>query len=137
MVNQAKTRIAACSCGALSAETRGEPAQINMCACFACQRRSGAAFTYTAFFPEDAVAIASEHRRWRRATHSGGTHDAYFCPVCACTVMTRLSAIPGLVGIAVGCFADSSFAPPMTFFWSSLRHQWLATDDAIVRSETQ
>lgn len=132
-----QTRTASCSCGALRAEMRGEPVQINMCACFACQRRSGAAFSYTAFFPEADVSIEGERRIWRRATHSGGTHDAYFCPVCASTVMTRLSAIPGLAGIAVGCFADPSFAPPTTFFWSSLHHQWFATGDAIVHAETQ
>ena len=56
------TRFAACVCGQLTASCSGDPAQVSLCHCLACQRRTGSTYGIAAFGslfllrPRDAVA---------------------------------------------------------------------------------
>ena len=45
--------------------------------------------------------------------------------------------MPGMIGIAVGCFADPDFAKPERLFWASRRHRWLDLGEGIALLETQ
>jgi hypothetical protein len=130
-------RIASCLCGNLTATARGEPSDVYACGCVDCQRKSGSAFTYAAIFPESDVTIAGEHRTWRRRGDYGRFIDNRFCPTCGVSVYFHAEGLPGLVGIAVGCFADPNFARPARLFWSSRRHHWLHLPDAISLIEMQ
>ena len=130
-------KTAACACGALSVIAAKAPAQVHACSCLDCQRRSGSAFTYTAFFAETAVTIAGEYRSWRRGSDAGRFHESSFCPVCGSAVFYRLEALPGVLGIPVGAFADSSFAKPANLYWAMRRHPWLEPPDGIDSVERQ
>jgi len=44
------SRTAACSCGQLRIEVRGEPLGMGLCHCLACQRRTGSVFAALAAF---------------------------------------------------------------------------------------
>lgn len=126
------TRTASCACGGLRVVVVGEPSVVNACACLECQRLTGSAFSYTAFFPEAAVrAIVGEHRAWSHARGEQRSHTRAFCPTCAGTVFTRLDAAPGLIGVSVGAFADPSAAKPSRFFWTSRRHRWLGALEGV------
>lgn len=118
-------RTATCACGALRVTTIGPPAMVNACACLDCQRHSGSAFTYTAFFPDTQVQIEGEFRSFREVRSVGRWHEGSFCVVCGVTVLSRLEVLPGLAGVSVGCFADPAFEPPRAFYWASRRHAWL------------
>ena len=126
-----------CLCGGLQITVKGAPAQTNICSCEACQKRSGSAFTYTAFFPEENVAIKGDYKTWRREAHSGGHHDCAFCPECGCSVFTRLGVVPGVVAVAAGCFADPALAQPERFFWTETRHHWLSPIDGVEDMQRQ
>ena len=129
---------ARCSCGGLSVTLAGGPVRINACTCLNCQRRSGSAFTYTAFFPEGAVvAISGEYRVWREIRDAGRWHDSMFCPVCGVAVFSRLEAIPDTIGIAVGCFSDPGFAAPEQFYWTTRRPHWLVLPEDLPTLERQ
>jgi len=131
-------RTAACACGALNVTVRGEPAQVNVCSCHQCQRRSGSAFTYTAFFPEAAiVSIEGEHKSWRSSSDAGRWADGYFCPTCGTAVFSRMESMPGDIAIPVGTFADPDFPAPPKFYWSSRKHRWLTLPEGIELLETQ
>ena len=132
-----RKRIAACGCGRLTVTARGEPVEVYACSCHDCQRRSGSAFTYAALFSDGAVAISGEHKRFRRTAESGRWIETQFCPTCGMTVLFRGEALPDLVGIAVGCFADADFPQPRRLYWASRRHGWLDVPDGIGRMETQ
>lgn len=119
------TRTAACNCGALKLHCEGAPASVNLCSCKSCQRRSGGAFAYTAFYPETAVRIEGASKNWRRPAHSGESHEGHFCPTCGAGVFARLGVAPGMLAVAVGAFADPDFPPPTRFFWTGTRHGWL------------
>jgi hypothetical protein len=120
-------KTAACVCGALSVSVLAPPSHIHACACLDCQRRSGSAFTCTAFFPEAQTAIRGEFRSFRRIADSGRTNEAGFCPSCGSSVFSRLEGWPGVLGVAVGCFADPAFEKPGTLYWTIRQHGWLAT----------
>ena len=38
----------------------------------------------------------------------------------------RAEAMPGLVAVAVGAFADPGFPPPVVSNWEQRQHPWLA-----------
>ena len=93
------TRLAACTCGQLTATTTGEPVRISVCHCHACQRRTGSVFGVQARFPQDAVTVAGDSTVFARTGDAGTTARFHFCPVCGATVYYLMDAIPGMVAI--------------------------------------
>jgi hypothetical protein len=132
------SRTARCKCGELAVTLSGAPVAVHACSCLACQQDSGSAFTYTAIFPEAAVAATEgEHRSWRRIAESGRWMDSSFCPTCGATVFRRWQVLPGMFGVAVGCFADPSFEPPAKLYFASQRHNWLSLPSEVAMIATQ
>jgi hypothetical protein len=137
MASEGPERTACCACGNLTVTTRGDPVDVYLCSCTACQRGTGSAFSYAALFPESAVAIAGETRDYKQYGNSGRAIASSFCPTCGTAVAFRAEGLPGVVGVPVGCFADPSFAKPSKLFWASRRHHWLDLPDDIVLIDTQ
>jgi len=131
------TRIAQCGCGALTATVSGDPLAVYTCSCVNCQRKSGSVFTYAAMFPSAAVTIAGEHKRWRYSGDSGRWVENFFCPTCGVAVGFLSEGMPDMTGIAVGCFADPDFAPPLRLYWASRRHRWLTFHNDLTLLDTQ
>jgi hypothetical protein len=132
-----RERTASCLCGNLTAIARGEPVAVYLCSCRDCQRRSGSAFTYAALFPESDVTVAGEQKTLCRHGDSGRFIENHFCPACGVSVFFLAEGMPGLVGIAAGCFADPDFAQPSRLYWASRHHRWLGLPDHIAKEETQ
>ncbi|MDP3852962.1 GFA family protein [Phenylobacterium sp.] len=116
----------ACACGGLRISLTGPPALVSSCHCLACQRRTGALFGSSAFFPRDQiVSIAGDERTFQRQGDSGGTLTFHFCPTCGSTVYWDNPQVPHLVCVAVGAFADPSFQAPARTIWTETKHGWL------------
>lgn len=122
---ETKTRIVACGCGQLSAQTRGEPIDVYLCSCTDCQRLSGSSYSYQAIFSAAAVTIAGERKTWRHHGEFGRWLDNVFCPNCGNTVIC-LGEVGPEIGICVGAFAEADFPPPQRVYWASRRHRWLS-----------
>lgn len=118
-------RIARCGCGDLTVACRGEPVDVYACSCTTCQQLTGSAYSYCAVFPSSAISVTGERRYWRRTGDSGRWISRYFCPTCGGTICFDYEALPGFVGVPVGCFSDPQFAAPKKLYWSSRRHGWL------------
>lgn len=132
------SRTATCACGALQATVAGAPMNVHTCSCAECQRDSGSAFTYTAFFPESAVqAIRGEYRNWRRTGNLGRWVDTSFCPTCGTAVFRHWEALPVVFGVPVGCFADPSFERPAKLYYAARRHRWLVMPEDVEAIDTQ
>jgi len=56
-------KTAACACGKLTVTVTAPPQTVHACSCLDCQRGSGSAFSYSAFFPDSAVQVAGAKRR--------------------------------------------------------------------------
>jgi hypothetical protein len=135
--NASYPKTAACACGALKVTVTAPPQMVHACACADCQRSTGSAFSYSAFFPESVVEIAGDLKTWRRSSDSARWNESGFCPTCGVTVICRLEALPGIVGVSVGCFNAPDFPGPGRLYWNSRRHQWLELPIGIERVDTQ
>jgi hypothetical protein len=124
-------RTASCACGTIRVTARGMPEIVNACSCLACQKRSGSSFTYTAFFPNDAVKIEGETRVYRETRPAGRWHEVSFCVACGVALLSRIQVLPRLTGVAVGCFSDPGFEAPHAFYWATRRHHWLSAPEGV------
>lgn len=124
-------RLASCSCGKLTARTRGEPTRVSICHCLACQRRTGGVFATQARFPAEAVTIEGESTQYVRVGDEGTAARFHFCPVCGCTVYYLPEAFADVVIIPVGAFADPGFPQPGVSVYGVRRHRWVGLPDDI------
>ena len=119
-------RTAACSCGQLRLTAEGEPVRISMCHCLACQRRTGSAFGIQARFPAERVHVEGRSTEYVRTSDEGEERRFNFCPRCGATVYYHLTAVPDVVAVPIGAFADPGFPPPRISVYESRRHPWVA-----------
>lgn len=124
-------RHASCSCGKLTVGTRGEPTRISICHCLDCQKRTGSVFGAQARFPADAVTVEGQSKEYVRVGESGSSTRFHFCPECGSTVFYRFDAIPDVVAIPVGAFADPDFPPPRVSVYEERQHSWVHLADGI------
>lgn len=118
-------RLASCSCGKLTVGTRGEPIRISICHCLACQKRTGSVFGAQARFPADAVTVEGQSTEYVRIGDEGSSARFHFCPECGSTVFWQLDAVPGVVAIPVGAFADPDFPQPRVSVYGVRQHSWV------------
>lgn len=122
---------AQCTCGALRL-TFAEPPQLTaLCHCLACQRRTGALFSANAFYSVDCVEISGASAEFVRAGDSGGKVRMHFCPACGSTVFWKAEAAPSWIGVAIGSFADPTFAPPALSVFEQSKHKWVQLGEKV------
>jgi hypothetical protein len=118
------TRHASCCCGQLVVDCTGAPSRISICHCLDCQRRTGSVFGVQARYPQDQVRIQGRASAFTRGADSGQPVTFRFCPDCGSTVYYTLASLPGVVGVAVGAFADPGFPAPRVSVYEARRHPW-------------
>lgn len=119
------TRTAECRCGQLKAVCEGEPVRVSVCHCLNCQRRSGSAFTVQARWPAEQVTVTGKTKGWSQRGDEGGVGRFRFCPECGATLVYEIDAMPGLIAVSVGAFADLSFPPPRISVYEIRKHPWV------------
>ena len=136
------TRTATCGCSRVHVTVEGEPALTAACHCDFCQKRTGSAFGYQAYFTQDQrVEIVGETNVYNGSDVDGiesqagreKTPDYHFCPTCGSTVYWTVGDGAGhaLLAIAVGNLVDSDFPSSTREYYTSMRHRWVcAASDA-------
>jgi len=130
------TRTATCGCGRVHVPVDDEPTLIAACHCDFCQKRTGSAFGYQAYFSQDqCVEIVGETKVYDGLEVDGVESQAGreqtprypFCTTCGSTVYWTVGdgADHALIAIAVGNLVDQDFPPPMREYYSSMRHRWV------------
>jgi len=119
------SRVASCSCGALSITCEGEPDLVAVCHCLECKRRTGSAFGVTAFFPRGKTQPDGPAGSYTRTADSGRSIRFSFCPSCGSTVFWEAERAPGAMAVAVGAFADPAFPAPKHVAWPERAHDWV------------
>jgi hypothetical protein len=102
-----------------------------MCHCLACQRRTGSAFGIQARFPSERVSIEGRSTEYVRISDGGESRTFSFCPECGATVYYRLSALPDVIAVPIGAFADPAFPSPTISLYESRRHAWVTVPPAM------
>ena len=120
-------RTSRCSCGDCTAEVEGDPTTSFLCNCEDCRRRTGAPFSWSAYFPNDQVGKVEGAFTTRVIDVPGLPHTRYFCSKCGSTLFWKMDAssrFPGLTGFAAGCFNDPTLAVPALVVRHSQRMPW-------------
>ncbi|WP_140635218.1 GFA family protein [Methylibium rhizosphaerae] len=118
-------RLAACSCGQLTARVTGEPLRVSICHCLACQRRTGSVFGQQARFRRQDVSPSGTSSLYVRVGDEGSKVKFHFCPQCGSTVYYELEGLPDHLAIPVGAFADPSFPAPRVSVYEERMHGWV------------
>ena len=124
-------RSARCSCGCFQVEVVGDPQAVVACHCTECQRRTGSVFGVGAYFASERVKVSGDAVSFSRPAESGQQFISHFCPKCGSTVYWVAAKSPGLIGVAVGAFADQSFPSPVRSVWERTMHPWVEIGVAV------
>jgi hypothetical protein len=110
---------------------------VGACHCTECQRRTGAPFGVSTYFRKEQVRTEGPSKVYGRGSASGQKVEFHFCPACGSTMFWYAEAVPDLIGIAFGAFADSSMPRPTFSVWETTRHPWVAFDHRLDRFAVQ
>jgi hypothetical protein len=124
-------RTAKCCCGDCTITVEGEPAFNAICHCSSCKKRTGSAFGWSAYFPDDNV-IEKTGALSAYSKEGENGYDRYFCSRCGTTLYWKSFAFfADHTGIAGGCFAENPLpAPGLSAFevnrctWVGLPEDW-------------
>jgi hypothetical protein len=86
-------------------------------------------------FPTDRVHIEGRSTEYVRISDDGDSRHFHFCPECGATVYYRLPALPDVIAVPIGAFADPAFPPPTISVWESRRHAWVAMPAGVEHHE--
>jgi hypothetical protein len=126
-------RTARCCCGDCAITVEGEPALNSLCHCASCKRRTGSAFGWSAYFPDDAI-VSTRGALNVYAKDGADGYNRYFCARCGTTLYWKsFGFLPGDTGIAGGCFVDDPLPEPQVSATDGGRCAWLGLPDGWLR----
>jgi hypothetical protein len=127
------THYATCSCEQLRLTAEGDPVRVSICHCLACQRRTGSVFGIQARFDAAQVRTDGNYAEYVRVSDDGEERIFSFCPDCGATVFFTFPAMPGMIAVPVGAFADPTFPAPIRSIYESRKHSWVGLPENIER----
>lgn len=122
-----------CVCGAVRYRVKAQPQAGLVCHCAWCQRRTGSAFAFVAYFNEADVEFlrgrmtAYEHR----SDETGRWLKIGFCPVCGTPVTHTTELRPGLRGISAGTLDDKDWFRVDRHIWSRSARPWVTIPEGV------
>ena len=121
-------RTATCACGQASITVDADPQMHGLCHCTNCKRRTGSAFGISSYFPRASVVALTGSTTVYAFHHQAQDPDQqrHFCARCGTTLYWTLSAMPELIGIAGGCFADDGLPEPTYSTTHRKKEAWLS-----------
>jgi hypothetical protein len=115
-----------CLCGAVRYRVEGEPLRASVCSCTHCQRRTGSAFGFGAYFKAEQVALSGKLNAYQHHSDESGRWLRFeFCPACGTQVTWTVEAMPGMRAIGVGTLDDPKWIKPKRFSWLRSAHPWV------------
>jgi hypothetical protein len=121
-------RVAKCACGAASVQVAGDVAAHAVCHCNNCKKRTGSAFGISVYFPKLAIVSVAGPLTVYAPYNAARKEDQerHFCSKCGTTLYWYASTLPGMVGIAGGCFADNPVGEPSMTASHHRKWEWVS-----------
>ncbi len=117
------TYVARCCCQACEIAAEGEPVLNAICHCDNCKRRTGSAFGWSAYFPDDRVTIRGDLRRYELTTVPA---ERFFCAACGTTLYWKTREfMVAHTGVAGGCFTETPLPAPNITATDARRCAWI------------
>jgi hypothetical protein len=124
----AMRRVATCCCGGSSIEVLGEPTLNAICHCNNCKQRTGAAFGWNVYFPDEQIleirGDLSEYRIRDEQVRS-------YCSKCGTTLFWKSSFMPNQTGIAGGAIVGPHLHDPTVSAADHKRVAWIGLPDTV------
>jgi hypothetical protein len=120
------TQQGGCLCGAVRFGCEGEPLNVRVCHCRACQKAMGSPFFARALFPQHAIAVQGETARFA----SSDRVERVFCARCG-TRLFSWRRDGSAAGVALATFDDRHAFAPSAHIWVSEKIDWLRLDDGL------
>lgn len=120
-----QTLQARCGCKALVVELAGVPERRFLCCCSECQRRTGAAFSISWYYPPgEAAHLQGDYATFRRVGTAGTPYAFHYCTSCGSTVFWTVEST-GDIGVAAGCIPAADHVAPVRVVWVQSRVPWV------------
>jgi hypothetical protein len=116
-------RTARCSCGECKVEVEGDPTLNGLCNCDDCRRRTGAPFSWSVYFPNDAVRKIEGPLTTRVVESTNPQTSRRFCAKCGSTLFWTSDGAAE-TGFAAGCFNDPTLPAPSVVVRYPQRMPW-------------
>lgn len=88
-----------------------------------------------AYYPKENVRFEGASKVYSRIADTGFAAHFRFCPTCGTSVYWISEKQPDKLGVAVGCFADSTFPVPTHSVWEESKHPWLGLPSGMVHQK--
>ena len=106
-----------CLCGAVHYESSGPAVFMGNCYCADCRRESGTGHITAVAVPDPTLRTEGETQDFNKLADSGQSIRNTFCPICATTLFTHPSGLPGLALIRAGTLDyPAQVAPQMNMY---------------------
>jgi hypothetical protein len=83
------------------------------------------------FRREQIKAIQGSSKAFVRTGGQGRWVRNHLCPDCGSTVHYEAEAIPGVIGVPLGGFADAAFPAPTFLVFEESKHLWLRVPENV------
>ena len=77
------------------------------------------------------MRVEGRAKEYVRLSDAGDERRSSFCPECGSTVFLAMGAVPGVIVVAIGAFADPGFPAPGISVWESRKHPWVSLPEEI------
>lgn len=78
---------------------------------------------------KEHVHVVGNVRQWTKPGDSGESATFSFCETCGGAVYYTHTAMPDLIAVPAGAFADPNFPATMYSVYEAHMHKWLAITD--------
>ena len=113
-----------CLCGAVRFHSPGPAIFMGNCYCSDCRKESGTGHITGVAVPQPTLSVEGETRAFDKPADSGGTIHNVFCPVCATTLYTNPSNLPGIAILRAGTIDDPSVVTPQLSMYAASAPAW-------------
>ena len=101
-----------CLCGAVTYESSGPSVFMGNCYCADCRCESGTGHITAVAVPDPTLVVSGPTQDYLKPADSGHAIRNTFCPVCATTLFTHPTALPGLALLRAGTLDDPTQVAP-------------------------
>lgn len=131
-------RTGGCQCGDIRYEITGEPQQIVVCHCTACQRWSGSAFGMSVVIDaSDFRLLQGELETWSSQSDTGRAKLAAFCRRCGTRIYHRSEWRGESMSVKAGTLDDTHWLLPDIHIWTGSGQPWVVIPEGVETHETQ
>ena len=113
-----------CLCGAVAYEANASPVFMGNCYCADCRRESGTGHITAVAVPDPTLSVKGETKDFIKPADSGESIRNTFCQICATTLFTHPSGLPGLALLRAGTLNDPSQVVPQVNMYVVCAPAW-------------